>query len=124
MLKHKSYSFLNLAGLSIGLAVCLLLSLWVKDELSYDRFHENSDRIYRSLWDAQYGDNSWRIPDVPVPLASMMEEEFPEVEVATQAFKGGFTLKKGQEFVREQNVLFVDEKFFDVFTVKALAGVP
>jgi len=124
MFKNKSYSFLNLAGLSIGLAVCLLLSLWVKDELSYDQFHENSDHIYRSLWDAQYGESSWRIPEVPVPLAGMMESEFPEVKVATQVFEGGFTLKKGEEYVREQNVLFTDEKFFEVFTVNTLAGVP
>ncbi len=53
-----------------------------------------------------------------------MKSEFPEVEWATQAYEGGFTLKKGEEYVREQNVLFVDEDFFKVFSVEAVAGHP
>ncbi len=122
MLKHKGYSFINVAGLTMGIAVCFLLFLWVKDELSYDQFHEKSDRIYRSLWEAKYGDNSWKIPLVPMPLAETMESEFPEVEVATQVYKGRFTTKKGTDFVRESNVLFVDEDFFEVFTVQTLEG--
>ena len=124
MARHKGYAILNVAGLSIGLAVCFLLFLWVKDELSYDRFHENSDRTYQSLWKARFGENEWEIPLVPAPLAGLMEREFPEVEWATQAYKGGVTLKKGQEWVREKNVLFVDEDFFKVFTVEALEGIP
>ena len=117
MMKYKGNSFISIIGLTIGMTVCFFLCLWVQDELTYDQFHEKSDRIYRSLWEAKYGDNSWRIPLVPMPLAGMMESEFPEVESATQVFDGRFTLKKGEEFVREERVLFVDEQFFDIFTV-------
>ena len=122
MARYKGYTFLNVAGLTVGLAVCFLLFLWVKDELSYDRFHKNADRTYQSQWKARFGDNEWEIPQVPVPLAGMMKSEFPEVEWATKAYEGGFTLKKGEEYVREQNVLFVDEDFFKVFSVEAVAG--
>ncbi|MEM1324909.1 MAG: ABC transporter permease [Bacteroidota bacterium] len=122
MRKRKSYAFLNLAGLSTGLAVCLLLSLWVKDELSYDQFHDNSDRIYRALWDAKYGENTWTIPQVPVPLAATLKQEFPEVETITQVYEGSFTLQKGTEYVREKEVLFVDPSFFEIFSATSLTG--
>ena len=122
MVKAKGYSFINIAGLTVGIAVCFSLFLWINDELSFDRFHKNSDRIYRSLWEAKYGDNSWKIPQVPMPLAGTLEQEFPEVEMATQIYEGRFTVKKDGEFVREKNVLFVDEKFFDVFSIELLAG--
>ncbi|MCB9315562.1 MAG: ABC transporter permease [Lewinellaceae bacterium] len=124
MAKYRGYTLINLAGLTIGIAVCLLLVLWVNDELSYDRFHANADRMYRALWEARVGDNEWKIPNVPVPLAGTLEQEFPEVEWATQAFEGGITLKKGAEYVREKQVLFVDEDFFKVFTVETQAGNP
>ncbi|MEO1260968.1 MAG: ABC transporter permease [Bacteroidota bacterium] len=122
MVKAKGYSFINIAGLTIGVVVCFLLFLWIKDELSYDQFHKNADRIYRSLWEAKYGDNSWKIPQVPMPLAGALEREFPEVELATQVYEGRFTVKKDGAFVRENNVLFIDEKFFDVFSIELLAG--
>ena len=122
MLKYKGYSLINIIGLSIGLTICFLLSLWINDELSYDQFHENSNRIYRMQWEAKYGDNSWKMPLVPMPLAGMMEREFPEVEKATQVFKGRFTVQKGEEHIRENKVLYIDEKFFEVFTVQTIAG--
>jgi len=120
--KHKAYSFINISGLTIGLTVCLLIFMWVQDELSYDRFHEKADRMYQSLWEARYGDNEWKITYVPVPLANALEREFPEVEQATRVYPGGLTLQKGEEFLRESNVLFVDEDFFNVFTLQTITG--
>jgi len=122
MLKYKAYTAINVAGLTIGLSVCFVLFLWVKDELSYDRFHENADRIYRSQWEARFGDNEWKTALVPVPLAGTMEREFPEVEKATQLYKGNMSLKLGDDFVREKDFLFVDEAFYDVFTIQSIAG--
>ncbi|MFN0174423.1 MAG: ABC transporter permease [Saprospiraceae bacterium] len=122
--KHKTHTLLNLAGLSIGLAVCLLLFLWVRDELAYDNFHTKADRIHRAFWKARFGDNEWAIPLCPVPLAPALEREFGEVEKATQIVTGGFTLKFDNEYVREQNVLWVDEDFFDIFSVEVIAGDP
>ena len=122
MVKHKSYSFIKIIGLTISMSVCFLLFLWINDELSYDKFHKKADRIYRSQWEAKFGDNSWKTPYVPMPLAETMETQFPEVEKATQVYKGGFTVQKDDEYIRETNVLYVDEKFFDVFTIELLEG--
>ncbi|MBK7871967.1 MAG: ABC transporter permease [Saprospiraceae bacterium] len=94
MAKHRGYTIINLAGLTIGITVCFLLSLWVKDELSYDRFHTNAENIYRGLWKARFGDNEWNIPVIPVPVAPTLEREFPEVEATTQFISGGSTFKK------------------------------
>ncbi|MCO6488736.1 MAG: ABC transporter permease [Phaeodactylibacter sp.] len=122
--RNKLYSTINILGLAIGLAVCFLIFVWVRDELRYDRFHANADRIYRVLWEARYGENEWKIPLGPVPVAGALEREFPEVEKTAQLYKGGFTVKQGREFVREPNVLFVDKGFFDVFSLEFVDGSP
>lgn len=122
MFKYKGYTIINLAGLTIGLAICFVLFLWINDERSYDRFHEHSDRIYRSSWEARFGDNEWKTPMVPVPLAETLEREFPEVETATQLYLGNMSLQAGEDFVREKGILFVDEDFFDVFSIHVVEG--
>ena len=122
IVKNKGFSILNVLGLSIGLAVCFLLFLWIKNERSYDRFHEKADQIYRFQWEAKYGENSWKVPQVPVPLAETMVREFPEILSATQAFEGRFTVQLNNEFVRENQVLFVDETFFKIFSMESVAG--
>lgn len=124
MAKNKGYTFINIAGLTVGIAVCLLIFLWVNDELSFDRFHAKADRTYRALWEARYGENEWKTPAVPMPLGRTLESEFPEVETVTQFVAGGYTFKKGNEYFREQNGAFVDEHFFDVFTMETLSGDP
>lgn len=124
MARSKSYTAINITGLAIGLAACFLIFIWVRDELRYDRFHANADRIYRVLWEARYGDNEWKIPLGPVPVAETLKREFPEVEQAAQLYQGGFTLKQGQDYVREQSVLFIDEGFFDVFSLEFVEGSP
>ncbi len=124
LFKQKGYAFINVVGLSVGMAVCFLIALWVKDELGYDRFHAKADRMYRALWEARYGDNEWKLPLVAVPLAETLEKEFPEVERAVRLYPGGMTLRHGDEYVREQNFLFTEESFFEVFTVAFIAGDP
>ncbi|MCB0567328.1 MAG: ABC transporter permease [Phaeodactylibacter sp.] len=124
MARAKTYTTINIMGLGIGLAVCFLIFMWVRDELQYDQFHAHAGRIYRVLWEARYGENEWKIPLGPVPIATALEREFPEVEKATQLYKGGFTVKQGQEYVREQNVLFIDKNFFEVFSLEFVSGNP
>ncbi len=124
MAKHKGYTLINVAGLTIGIAVCFLIFLWVKDEVSYDRFHSNSENIYRVLWKARYGDNEWNIPVIPVPVGTTLEKDFPEVKHATQFVAGGLTFKKDNDFIREQNILFVDNDFFNVFKINFISGNP
>mgnify|MGYP002397554592 CR=1 FL=1 len=124
MLRYKGYTLINVSGLALGLAACLLIFVWVNDELSYDKFHTNADRTYRALWKARFGDNEWNIPAVPVPLAPTLGREFPEVEHTTQFVGGGLTFKKADEYLREQKGAFVDSGFFQVFTVPFVQGNP
>ena len=120
--KHQGYTAINIAGLAIGIAVCLLIALWVNDELQYDQFHQKADRIQRVIWNGRFGDNEWKIPVGPVPIKRALEENFPEVEYATQMYQTGLTLKKGTEYVRETELLYVDENFSKVFDIKVLEG--
>ena len=100
--KDRQTAFLHLTGLSMGIGVCFLIAVWVRDELSYDRFHAKAARTYRALWAARFGDNEWKIPLCPVPLGPLLATGFPEVERVAQVSVGGMTFKKGPDFVREQ----------------------
>ena len=65
--RHKGYSFINIAGLAIGMAACILILLWVQDELSYDRFHKKSNHLYRVFAEFTYANENWAV--TPIPLA-------------------------------------------------------
>ncbi len=121
---QKGYTFINIAGLAIGIAICFVIFLWTQDEIQYERFHQNSERIYRSLWDAKFGDNEWVIPAVPVPVGTTLRE-FPEVEQVTNlVVNSARIVRAGDEFIRQPNVIFADPNIFDVFTFRFLSGNP
>ena len=122
--KHKGYSLINVLGLAVGIAVCALILLWVRDELSYDRFHAKADRIHRALWHARYGDNEWTLAKTPVPLGDVLKDQFPEVESVVRFTPAPRTLRLGQEWINEDRILQVEPSFTDVFTVEFLAGNP
>ncbi len=118
LLKYKAYTFLNVAGLAIGLTCCALIMLYVRDELSYDLFHENADRIYRVILDAGIGGTFVRTATTAAPLAATLVQEFPEVAHATR-------------FWQSQRVLisYEDRRFYEEFnwtdsTVFAMLSFP
>jgi putative ABC transport system permease protein len=83
LLKNKTYAFINIAGLAAGLMCCILLTLYVKDELIFDRHHERGDRIYRVLRETRLSDGEVRIsPKASGALATALESEMPEIERA------------------------------------------
>jgi len=122
--KDWQFTFLHFAGLSLGIGACLLIALWMRDELAYDRFHSKADQIYRALWAARFGDNEWKIAQCPMPLAPLLASQFPEVERTTQCAPGSMTFKKGPDFVLEPNGLIVDEHFSTVFDLDFVKGNP
>lgn len=124
LVRHKSFSFINLAGLSIGLAIAMLIILWAKDELSYDQFHEDSEHIYRVSWHAKYGANEWNIPIIPVPVGPTLQDQFPEVINSTHFLAEGMTFQNGSNYIREDKGAYVDENLFRVFTVHFIKGNP
>ncbi len=124
--KHKGYTFINITGLAVGLACCLLIVLFVRDELSYDRYHDNADRIYRITLDALLGEQEIHGPISPAPMAQALVNDFPEVVQATRLFTfRDKTLVRYEDnrFV-EERFFFGDSTFFEVFTFPFLQGDP
>ena len=77
--KHKAYAFINIAGLAIGMACCILIVSFIATELSYDRFHKNADRIYRLGLDANLGGNQILMPISTAPAAPALIQDYPEI---------------------------------------------
>ncbi len=124
LLRHKVYSFVNISGLAVGIACCMLIMLFVQDELSYDKFHKNADQIYRVLWDARYGDNEWTTPYVSVPISETLKERYPEVTYSTRLRRESQTIRQESNYVIEKNFYYAESSFFDIFTVPFIAGDP
>ena len=77
--KHAFYSFVNILGLSVGVAICLIIALFIVNELSYDRHFENAHRIHRIESDILFGGNHFQMTYAPAPMAQALPLEFPEV---------------------------------------------
>lgn len=126
LLKRKAFALINILGLATGMAVCLLIVLFIRSELGYDYFHKNGDRIYRAVLDRKYPERVSSYSIIPVSIGPAMQKEFPEVEVATglQDFAGnaGVFFKVGDRAFEEKHVLIADSNFFRVFTANLLEG--
>lgn len=121
--RHKGYSFLNIAGLAIGMACCILILLWVKDELSYDRYHKNADQLYRVVVKGKISNRDINFSTSPAPLAKALVDEFPEVLQATRFLSHRNVLVSYQEkHFNENLMLYVDANFFDVFSIPLIKG--
>lgn len=125
--RHKGYSFINIAGLAIGMAVCILILMFVRDELSYDTHHEHKDRIYRieRQWFAADGSVRGELCSVAPSFVPLLEEEFPEMEHVVRMFGSGDTLITfGENNFVEERLYFAEHDIFDVFTVPVIEGNP
>ena len=126
--RNKIYSLINISGLSIGIACCLLITLYVKDELSFDRYHKNLDRMYRVV--QHFGDTINVEPkNFQVwgcyPVGPALQNEFPEVQkVVTFSGRQSVLLQHDDKRFQEDNIMFVDSTVFDVFSWKLLEGNP
>ncbi|MEM9833904.1 MAG: ABC transporter permease [Bacteroidota bacterium] len=123
---QKLYTFLNVVGLSIGIASCLLILLYIHHELSYDTFHEKADRIYRVGLNGKIADQEIFTTNTTPPLAFTAVEEFPEVKSAVRLYThwGSPVVRYGETVISEEDVYLADSTFFDVFSFPLLAGDP
>ncbi len=122
--RHKGYSFINLAGLAIGMACTLLILLWIKDELSYDRFHENGKDIYRIM---SYGTKYMTegFDGTPAPLAPAIKGEVPGiVNYARFSDVPKLVCKYGDKVFYETRGLIADPSIFEIFTFPFVQGDP
>jgi putative ABC transport system permease protein len=121
--KHKFYSLINILGLSVGVAVCMIICLFVIHELSYDKHFKNADRIYRVHSDIVFGGNHWDMVYAPAPMAAAMPEEFPEVEYSVHfRQRGSYLVKREDQNIKEDQVIWAGKDFFKVFEVPLIAG--
>src|SRR6476620_1979246 len=123
--RNKFFSLVNILGLSSGLAVWILIAIFVFDEFSYDQFNHRADRIFRIESDISVNGNALKTTYVPAPMAIQMVKDFPEIENSVRIRKQEFTLvKKDGRNIMESNVVFADPSLFDVFTLPMIAGSP
>ena len=120
--KHKAYSFINIAGLAIGITCSVLMLMWVQDELSFDRFHTNAKEIHRILLNPLEAATTHEAVSPPI-LAGNMKEEFPEVVNAVRLTPHGRMLFTSQDKTSYENRgLLADPSFFEMFDFPFVKG--
>ncbi len=122
--RNKVFSFINIFGLAIGMAVCIMLLLWVQDELSFDKFHENSNQIYNLVQEGIWNDGqTYGNRTIPYRLAPLMHELNPEVENHVRLRSiGGMMMTVDDKTFYEDNVLLTELALFDIFSFDLVVG--
>ena len=124
-IKHKSYTAINLIGLTVGMTAVIFIILWVQDERSYDKFHNKSERIYRIT--QQFNQNNRILHQTQTPgiLKPTLIEVSPEIESVTSILATQETLiEVNNKVLNETNLALADEDFFKIFSFKLLEGNP
>jgi len=122
--RNKTFSFINISGLAIGMACCILILLWIQDELSFDRFHNHADRLGRVLAEVEYSkQRPWAVTEAP--LAQALKEEYPEIVQTTRIQLGQqFRVRYEDKQFKEIHSIFAEPAFFGMFTYPFLKGNP
>jgi putative ABC transport system permease protein len=118
--REKLYSILNVSGLALGFSCCIMIFLFIEDELSFDQFHADKDRIYRisaaymrqGKWEP-YASNSWR-------TAELLEAKYSEIEKMVRLTDDYVILEYGATRIEERGVAYVEDNFFDLFSFQLI----
>lgn len=127
LIKHKGYTAINIAGLAVGMACCYLILLYVRNELSYDRFHEKAERIYRVLATfEQNGQKSAPLTVTSAPIAPALQQEYPEVITAVRLRETARRVLVAQHEKKfyEEKFYFADAQLFELFDFPLQQGDP
>ncbi|TSJ43041.1 FtsX-like permease family protein [Mucilaginibacter corticis] len=134
IVRHKAYSAINVAGLAIGVAACLLIFVVIQFELSYDKFQPNYNKIYRVVMQQKSGDVTEFYPGIPYPMSEALRVDFPGSKFATVQTSYGSQItvpantnnttisSADKKFTEDMGVLFIQPQFFDIFKYKWLSG--
>lgn len=129
LVKQKVYTFINVLGLSVGVASCLLITMFVVDEFSYDKFHKNSNNIYKIVLERKYPNYITNYAVIPHSYADVIAHDFPEVLETVKVggpfnnIQVNYTNEKQEVKQFEENfIMAADSNFFDVFSIKLLQG--
>jgi putative ABC transport system permease protein len=121
--KHKFYSFINITGLAIGIACCLIIFLWIQNELGYDRFHKNAGELYRIFQESPQGRRIFRFTSTPSGLGPLLKEQYPEIVESARHTPARWDIGREDIHFRE-SVALVDDSFLKMFSFPLLAGTP
>lgn len=129
--RHKLTSFINIAGLGLGLACCLLIFLFVEDELGYDQHHRHSDRIYRVTrsFHSTDGDVSLHLAHVAPPIGPLLSNDFGEIEKLARVLNSGMVISLEENGViktanNEEHLFIAEPELFDIFDIVVKSGDP
>ena len=115
--RHKGYSFINIAGLAVGIACTIIILLWVQDELSFDRFHENGDNLYKIT--VTLNQTTWN--SSPWVLTSILKKDYPEIEKGSWYYRTTVNTRY-QESIYNERIALVAPEFFEMFTFPYIKG--
>jgi putative ABC transport system permease protein len=125
LLKNKGFTAINVLGLTLGIATCLLIVFYVLDELSYDKYNLKADRIFRVNNDVKFAGMEKIFATAPEPTAAALKADFPEIEQVTRfRYTGGNRVKKGLLNIQEDRTICADSTVFSVFTWPMIEGNP
>ena len=124
LLRLKLYSFINISGLAVGIACSILILLYVLDELSYDRYHENADQIYRLVSDLKTPDKTFPFAITPADMAPALREDFPEVLNTVRLRRVSGVMQYGDKQFQENLIFLADSSLFEIFTFPLKKGDP
>ena len=120
--KNTLFSAINIIGLSVGLAASIIIYLWVYDELSFDRFHENADRIYRVERDMEIEEERMHVPITAPPVGPKMMEDYPQVEAFVRIARDNVQIEDdNRDFINER-MIYADSSFFNFFSFGLVEG--
>jgi putative ABC transport system permease protein len=123
--RQKGYAIINIAGLAVGMACCLLIFLFVRNELSYDAYNKNADRIFRIATFFEYGGRGSFVSTAPPSMAPAVARELPGVEDTVRfRDKGSMIVRFGEKSFRERRFVYADPSLFSVFTIPLIQGDP
>ncbi len=122
--RHKGYSFINIAGFAIGMACCLLILLYVRHELSYDRHHEDVERVCRIVIDIRTQTANRVFALISPTVAPALKADYPQVEHAARAIipSSSRLVKRKDTFFYEDRFMYADQELFDIFTIPFIQG--
>jgi putative ABC transport system permease protein len=124
LFRNKLYTFINIFGLAIGLAACMMIYLWVQDELSYDRFHQKAERIYRVERKVDFREVHSQWPITSGPYGPALARDYVEVENFARLDRNEISIKDHKNTFHRQNLIFTDNSVFEVFDFRLEEGDP
>jgi len=122
---QKLFSLINVFGLALGMACTILIYSFIESEVSYDKFFNNSDRIYRARLHAKMGESEFNMANSPAVLAGTLLEEFPQIDNVTRLVKiDPVYFKNNDDVIKEEHLIYADSSFFSIFSVEMIQGDP